>query len=108
MRRGFAAVLAAILLPGISSSEEESEIDAPAQRAGYSLGHQIGGDLKRQSAEIDAAALLRGLRDGLQGADPSLPPEEMNAILVELKRRIQASQRKGSRPDAERHREEGR
>jgi hypothetical protein len=93
MRSGFAAVLAVVLLPGICSSEEKPEIDAPADRAGYSLGYQIGGDLKRQDTEIDAAALLRGLRDGLQGTDPSLAPEEMNAILVGLKQGIEASQR---------------
>ena len=108
MRSGFAAVLAVVLLPGIGSSEEKPAIDAPANRAGYSLGYQIGGDLKRQDAEIDAAALLRGLRDGLQGTDPSLPPEEMNAILVGLKKGIEASERKGWRHDAERYREEGR
>jgi FKBP-type peptidyl-prolyl cis-trans isomerase FklB len=108
MRSGFAAVLAVVLLPGICSSEEKPEIDAPADRAGYSLGYQIGGDLKRQDTEIDAAALLRGLRDGLQGTDPSLAPEEMNAILVGLKQGIEASQRKGWRHNAEQYREEGR
>jgi hypothetical protein len=63
MRSGFAAVLAVVLLPGICSWEEKPEIDTPADRAGYSLGYQIGGDLKRQDAEIDAAALLRGVDD---------------------------------------------
>ncbi len=100
-------MLAVVLLPGICSSEEKPEIDAPADRAGYSLGYQIGGDLKRQDTEIDAAALLRGLRDGLQGAAPSLAPEEMNAILLDLKKGIEASERKGWRHDAEQYREEG-
>jgi FKBP-type peptidyl-prolyl cis-trans isomerase FklB len=108
MRFGFAAVLAVVLLPGICSSEEKPEIDAPADRAGYSLGYQIGGDLKRQDAEIDAAALLQGLRDGLQGTAPSLAPEQMNAILLDLKKGIEASERKGWRHDAEKYREEGR
>jgi FKBP-type peptidyl-prolyl cis-trans isomerase FklB len=108
MRSGFAVVLAVVLLPGICSSEEKPEIDAPADRAGYSLGYQIGGDLKRQDTEIDATALLRGLRDGLQGTDPSLPPGEMNAILVDLKQAIEASGRKGWRHDAELYREEER
>jgi FKBP-type peptidyl-prolyl cis-trans isomerase FklB len=101
-------MLAVVLLPGSCSSEEKPEIDAPADRAGYSLGYQIGGDLKRQDTEIDAAALLRGLRDGIQGTDPSLTPDEMNAILLGLKKGIEASERKGWRQDAEQYREEGR
>jgi FKBP-type peptidyl-prolyl cis-trans isomerase FklB len=108
MRSGFAAVLAVVLLPGICWSEEKPEIDAPADRAGYSLGYQIGGDLKRQDTEIDGDALLRGLRDGLQGTDPSLDSEEMSAILVGLKQGIEASERKGWRSNAEQYREEGR
>jgi FKBP-type peptidyl-prolyl cis-trans isomerase FklB len=108
MRFGLAAVLAVVLLPGIGSSEEKAEIEDPADRAGYSLGHQIGGDLKRQDREIDAGALLRGLRDGLQGMEPSIPSEEINAILVELKETIGASEPKGWRRDAEQYRGEGR
>jgi FKBP-type peptidyl-prolyl cis-trans isomerase FklB len=108
MRSRCAAALAVVSIPGICLADAQPEIDEPAERAGYSLGHQIGGDLKRQALEIDADAMLRGLRDALGGTDPSIPEEEMNALLVGLKKRIGASEMKGSRGDAEQYREEGR
>jgi len=100
-------VLAAISIPGICLADAKPEIHGPAGRVGYSLGHQIGEDLKRQSVDVDADAMLRGLRDALGGADSSIPEDEMGALLVGLKQKIGASEKKGQRGEAERHRAEG-
>ena len=108
MRFRCAAVLAAISIPGICLADAKPGIDGPAGRVGYSLGHQIGEDLKRQAVDVDADAMLRGLRDALGGTDSSIPEEEMNAILVGLKKTIGASEMKGGRRHAEQYREEGR
>jgi FKBP-type peptidyl-prolyl cis-trans isomerase FklB len=107
MRSRCAAVLAVVSIPGICLADAKPEIDAPAGRAGYSLGYQVGGDLKRQTMEIDADAMLRGLRDALGGAGPSIPEEEMNALLVGLKEKIGAPEKKDRRGDAKRYRAEG-
>jgi FKBP-type peptidyl-prolyl cis-trans isomerase FklB len=107
MRFRTAAVFAAISVPGICLADAKPEIDGPAGRVGYSLGHQIGEDLKRQGVDIDADAMLAGLRDALGGTVPSIPEDEMNALLVDLKKRIGASETTGQRGDAERYRAEG-
>jgi FKBP-type peptidyl-prolyl cis-trans isomerase FklB len=107
MRLRCAAVLAVASIPGICLADTKPGIEGPAGQVGYSLGHQIGEDLKRHAVEIDADAILRGLRDALGGADPSIPEEEMTALLVGLKKRIGASEKKGRRGEAERYRAEG-
>jgi len=107
MRTRSLAVLVAVSIPGFCLADANPEIDGPADRVGYSLGHQIGEDLKRQSVDIDADAMLRGLRDALGGVHPSIPEEEMNALLVDLKKRIGASEKQSRRGDAQRYRAEG-
>jgi FKBP-type peptidyl-prolyl cis-trans isomerase FklB len=107
MRSVCAVVLLLALLPGIGLAEEKAEIEDATDRASYSLGHQIGGDLELETAEIDADALRAGLRDALDAADPSIPPEEMKSILLDLKRKIQTSQRARKRQRAETYRAEG-
>jgi FKBP-type peptidyl-prolyl cis-trans isomerase FklB len=107
MRSRCAAVLAVVSIPGIGLANAKPGIDGPAGRVGYSLGHQIGEDLKRQRLDIDADAMLRGLRDALGATNPSIPEEEMNGLLVGLKKSIGASEMKGGRADAERYRAEG-
>jgi FKBP-type peptidyl-prolyl cis-trans isomerase FklB len=107
MRSRFAALLVLMLLPGISLADDKPELEDAGDRASYSLGHQIGSDLERQGAEIDADALLQGLRDALGELPPSIPPEEMEAILVGLKRKIETAQREERPQMAERYRAEG-
>jgi FKBP-type peptidyl-prolyl cis-trans isomerase FklB len=107
MRLRSAAVLVVVSVPGIGLADAKPEIDGPADRVGYSLGHQIGEDLKRQSVDVDADALLRGLLDALAGVEPSIPDEEMNALLVDLKQKISASEKRSRRAEAERFRAEG-
>jgi len=101
-------MLAAALLWSACSADERPEIEGPGDRASYSLGFQIGGDLKRQNQEVDADALLQGLRDGLGGASPALAPEAMNTILGELKQRIENSQRDRKLQQSTEYREQGR
>jgi FKBP-type peptidyl-prolyl cis-trans isomerase FklB len=100
-------MLATVLLAGSCSADEKLAIESPADRVSYSLGHQIGADLTREGTEIDADALLRGLRDGLRGTAPSIPQEEMNALLVGLKQRIETTQRESKQQGARRYRQEG-
>jgi FKBP-type peptidyl-prolyl cis-trans isomerase FklB len=54
----------------------------------YSVGHQIGGDFKRQGVAINADALLKGIQDALSDSEPLIDKAEMTTTLIELKRRI--------------------
>lgn len=61
-------------------------------RVNYSLGYQIGGDFKRQGVEMNAEAVVQGIRDALSEAKPQMDPAAMNKTLVELKRKVVAEQ----------------
>ncbi len=70
------------------AAESTLDFEDEATRVNYSLGYQIGGDFKRQNVEINADAVIRGIEDALSGAIPQMPPDQMHATLVELKRRV--------------------
>jgi FKBP-type peptidyl-prolyl cis-trans isomerase FklB len=57
-----------------------------ASRMNYALGYQLGRDLA--GTEIKSDALLKGLQDGSKGAQPALKPEEMQAALGGLEKRV--------------------
>ena len=107
MRKVDLLVAGALLLPSLGLAAEEKPLETSTTRLSYSLGYQIGGDLEREAAEIDADALLRGLRDALGGTAPSIPPEEMHPILVGLKRKIETGQRAQKQQMAEKYRADG-
>lgn len=57
-------------------------------RISYSIGHQIGNDLRSQGVDFDADTLLKGLEEGMNGSEPRLGREEMQHILIDLKKRV--------------------
>jgi FKBP-type peptidyl-prolyl cis-trans isomerase FklB len=76
------------LLASFSLASEPVKVKDEKGRTSYSLGYQMGQDLKRQGVEFDDLAVLRGLKDGQAGVAPLLSQEEINAVLAELKRRM--------------------
>ena len=82
------ACIGLALFHGVIVAEEQSELTSESDRIGYSLGHQIGRDLKQQNVEPDSAIIQRGIEDGLGGKPPLLPEKEMQTSLRALKQDI--------------------
>lgn len=87
------AVLLFSLFSSISAAEK-LDFEDETVRTNYSLGHQIGGDFKRQGVDMDAEAVVQGIRDALEGNEPQMSPADMTATLMALKRKVLADQRK--------------
>jgi FKBP-type peptidyl-prolyl cis-trans isomerase FklB len=58
--------------------------ESDAQKLGYSIGYQVGGDFRRQGRPLDAELVIEGVRHALEGAEPRLTPAEMRRVLYEL------------------------
>lgn len=69
------------------------KLDDETARISYSLGYQIGGDFKRQGVEMNEEAVIQGMQDAISGKEPMMSSQEMNATLIELKRKVVAEQR---------------
>jgi FKBP-type peptidyl-prolyl cis-trans isomerase FklB len=80
-------------IAGRVGAQEPLKLDDETARINYSLGYQIGGDFKHQGIELNAEAVVKGMQDALSGSEPLMPQPEMNATLVELKRKVVAEQR---------------
>jgi FKBP-type peptidyl-prolyl cis-trans isomerase FklB len=80
-----AAPVALALLASTAFGAEPPAMDE-ASRMNYALGYQLGRDLA--GTEIKSDALLKGLQDGSKGAQPALKPEEMQAALSGLEKRV--------------------
>jgi len=94
MRIATLVVIASLALPaGQVSAQDALKLDDETARINYSLGYQIGGDFKRQGVELNPEAVVKGMQDALSGSEPLMPQQEMNATLVELKRKVVAEQR---------------
>ena len=103
----FRAVLLVAFLSGIGLAGETPELKDGKEKISYSVGYQIGGDFKRQGVELDPDLLVKGIHDAISGAEPRIPPQEMRKTLVELKKKVEADERKRRRENAGKRRAEG-
>jgi len=108
MRMVFLLAAGAFLLPALGLAAEEEPLDDPTTRLSYSLGHQIGADLKRQGTEVRPDALESGVRDGLSGIAPAVDPERMQQVLAGLKQKLATEERAKKQQAVEGYRGEGR
>ena len=74
------AVLYLSLVSSLAAAEK-LDFEDETVRTNYSLGHQIGGDFKRQGVEMNAEAVVQGIRDALEGNEPQMAPAERDRLL---------------------------
>jgi FKBP-type peptidyl-prolyl cis-trans isomerase FklB len=87
-----AIAVSTVLLTGPSFALEKEIITDPKDQINYSLGYQIGTDIKQQGLDINPAAMEQGINDAQAGNAPVLGSEEMNDLLQSLKKNIVETQ----------------
>jgi FKBP-type peptidyl-prolyl cis-trans isomerase len=76
---------------GAAPSFDDAPIDTDDQKASYGIGLNVGGQLADARDRLDLAAFTRGIDDALQGSDPDIPPEELQAVLQAFSQQIQTA-----------------
>jgi FKBP-type peptidyl-prolyl cis-trans isomerase len=92
-------MLATVVMPACAQGDdgEAAAADTAASsdttsKASYAIGHNIGSNMHRQGIDFDVDQLVAGLRDGLAGNDPAVPPEEMQAAMQAFQQEVMAAQ----------------
>ncbi|MHB8846708.1 MAG: FKBP-type peptidyl-prolyl cis-trans isomerase N-terminal domain-containing protein [Nitrospirota bacterium] len=89
-----------VLVSGLCAAAEKKELKTEAERVNYSVGYQIGGDFKSQGVELDPDALVQGIQDAIKKNKPLMSQDQMNATLVDLKKKIVADQQAAEKKTA--------
>ncbi len=84
----------------MSKAEEKPALKDQNDKTSYSIGYQIGGDLKRQSVAINPGLMMKGVQDALGDKEPVMTPQEMQETLVALKQKIVAAQQEEQKKTA--------
>lgn len=92
---------------GTAFAEQESELTDKKAQMSYSVGYQVGGELKDQNIDLDPEVLMKGIRDALLGAAPLMSDDEMRTTLVTLKQQLVARQEAEQRQTAKQNAQAG-
>lgn len=83
---GIAFVCALIL--AAQARAEEPALKDQKEKVSYSIGLNIGTNLKAQNIDINPDLLARGLKDALTGAKPLLTEEEIKDVLTAFQKEM--------------------
>ncbi len=78
MRSVWIAMLSIVLLACQAYAEESGSLKSQKDKISYIIGLEVGGNLKKQSIEVDTDIFMKGLRDGFAGNKPLMTEQEMN------------------------------
>jgi len=97
--------LALVLLcwPAWAGEDLASEKD----KISYSIGLTIGKDFKFKEIEVDPEVFLKGLKDGLAGAEPRLSQEEMEETMRAFGQQLRVKQEAKQKARAQENKEKG-
>ena len=77
------------------------------QKASYAIGMNWGTGLHRQAIDVDTAALLQGMKDGLAGGKTLLTEDEARAALMQLQKEMQEKQQAKAAAEGDANKKEG-
>ncbi len=91
-----AVVAAGLLLAGAQAgvaAQEGGAAGGQMEKISYGLGYYPGSEmslgLKIDGINVDSNLAIQGFTDGLKGAPPAMPEEDMHAMLITIEREIQ-------------------
>ena len=111
MRKPFLAALVLVAASTIvlraGDPAAQPALDTLDKKAGYSMGYQLGKELRQNAGTIDADAVARGIRDGLAGTAPILSDVGMQAATMEWQQALQAKAMKAHGERAKKNKTDG-
>ncbi len=60
------------------------------EKLSYSIGLDVGKNLKKQEVDVDPKLLIKGLTDGLSGAKPLLTDDEVKAVFTAFQKEMES------------------
>jgi FKBP-type peptidyl-prolyl cis-trans isomerase FklB len=106
-RRLAMAMCAAVALSGAAFAADSPELKGDKEKLSYSIGMDIGGNLKRQSVEVDPDLLAKGVKDGYGGGKTILTEEEARKTITDFQKTLMAKQAEAMQKLSEKNKADG-
>jgi FKBP-type peptidyl-prolyl cis-trans isomerase FklB len=102
-----AILFAAFLVMLANNGCTKKSLGNQKKKVSYTIGWDIGSNIKRQQADVDINTLIKGLKDAMAGAKPLLTEEEMREAMMKFQTEMQEKQAKLHSEAAEKNKKEG-
>ena len=108
MKRQLAlALCGAIALSGAAFAADAPGLNGEKEKLSYSIGMNLGGNLKRESVEVDQELLVKGFKDSYEGGKTILSEEEARKTLADYQKKLMAKKAETMRILGEKNKADG-
>jgi len=106
-RRLAMAVCGVVALSGAAFAADAPELKSDKEVFSYSLGMNLGGNLKRESVEVDTELLVRGFKDSYGGGKTILTEEEARKSIMDFQKAQMAKRAETMKKLSEKNKADG-
>jgi FKBP-type peptidyl-prolyl cis-trans isomerase FklB len=108
MRRRLAVALwAMVAFSGVSFAADGPELKSDKEKISYSIGMDIGGNLKRGAVEVDPDILAKGLKDSYGGGETLLTKDQARQAIEGFQKTLMAKKAEAMQKLSEKNKAEG-
>ncbi len=101
------AMCAMIAFSGASVAADAPELKSDKERISYSIGMDIGGNLRRGAVEVDPEMLAKGLKDSYGGGNTLLTEEQARQEIEDFQKTLMARKAEKMRILSEKNKADG-
>ena len=108
MRRRLAVALCAMVaFSGASFAADDPEFKSDKEKISYSIGMDIGGNLKRGAVEVDPDMLAKGLKDSYVGGKTLLTEDQARQVIEGFQKTLAAKKAEAMKKLSEKNKADG-
>lgn len=93
-------IFACLLTFAVFAEEKPFELKDSKDKASYSIGLNIGSNLKRQNVDLNPDAMIAGMKDAMSGKKPLLNDQEVREAMMGLEKDMQQKQAAAAQKNA--------
>jgi FKBP-type peptidyl-prolyl cis-trans isomerase FklB len=107
IRKAFPLLCLVLLVASPAGAGNKTKLADGKEKLSYSIGVDVGRNLKQQGIDVDPDLLARGLKDALSGRKALMTDDEVREVLMAFQREAMVKQQEHVRQISEKFRKEG-
>lgn len=88
--KGMATIMLTMAVTTTVVAADAVSLDTDVDKLSYSIGTDLGKNIKRQGIEINPAVMARGIQDGMAGGTLLLTEQQMKDVLTKFQKEMMA------------------